>query len=862
MKLEIPELSLVVLVGTTGSGKSTFARRHFKPTEIMSSDYFRGIVSDDENDQSATTDAFDVLHYVAGKRLAAGRLTVIDATNVQPEARRPLIALARQYHALPVAIALDIPERICEERNATRPDRQFGPHVLRRQRQSLRRSLPGLRKEGFNHVWVLRADEVDDAVVERVPLWNNRKDLHGPFDIVGDVHGCADELEALLGELGYEVGARTEGNGLAAGPMYRHPGGRMAVFLGDLVDRGPRVLDTLRIVRNMVEAGAALCVMGNHEQKLLRALSGRNVQITHGLAETLAEIDAVPPDDRATLTEELKVWLDARISHYVLDDGRLVVAHAGLKEEMHGRGSGAVREFALYGDTTGETDEYGLPVRLNWAADYRGKATVVYGHTAVPEADWLNNTIDVDTGAVFGGKLTALRYPERELVSVSAARTYYEPARPFLEPEAQAPQLTAQQQHDDVLDLADVLGKRLVETRLATRVTIREENAAAALEAMSRFAVDPRWLVYLPPTMSPTETSAEEGLLEHPGEAFAYYRTNGVPRVVIEEKHMGSRAVFVVCRDEDAARRAFGVSDGSAGIVYTRTGRRFFEDCDLEAAVLDRVRQTVEAGGLWDELATDWLLLDAELMPWSAKAQDLLRQQYAPVGVAARTALGSVIDALDGAAARGIETAELADRMRTRLVLADRYVDAYARYAWDVASIDDLRIAPFHLLASDGKVHIDRDHVWHMETLARMCGQDDGLLLATPFRVVDVTDGDDVAAGIAWWEDLTSRGGEGMVVKPLDFLPGRGQKHPVQPAVKVRGPEYLRIIYGPEYTLPEHLERLRERGVAGKRSLAHREFALSIEALERFVRREPLRRVHECVFGVLALESEPVDPRL
>lgn len=862
MKLEIPELSLVVLVGTTGSGKSTFARRHFKPTEIMSSDSFRGLVSDDENDQAATGDAFDVLHYVAGKRLAAGRLTVIDATNVQPEARRPLIALARQYHTLPVAIALDVPERICEERNASRPDRQFGPHVLRRQRQALRRSLGGLRKEGFLHVWVLRADEIHDAEVERVPLWNNRKDLHGPFDIIGDVHGCGDELEALLGELGYEVTERREGNGLAAGPAYRHPDGRVAVFVGDLVDRGPRVLDTLRIVRNMVDAGSGLTVMGNHEQKLLRALAGRNVQITHGLAESLAEIDAVPADDRPTLVEELKAWLDGLISHYVLDDGRLVVAHAGLKAEMHGRGSRAVREFALYGDTTGETDEFGLPVRLDWAADYRGQAMVVYGHTPVPEGDWLNNTVDVDTGAVFGGKLTALRYPERELVSVPAARTYYEPARPFLEPEGMAPRLTAQQQHDDVLDLSDVLGKRLVETRLAGKVTIREENAAAAIEAMSRFAVDPRWLVYLPPTMSPTETSAEEGLLEHPGEAFAYYRTNGVPKVVVEEKHMGSRAVLVVCRDADAARTRFGVADGSTGIVYTRTGRRFFDDTAIEVAVLERVRVAIGAAGLWEQLATDWLLIDAELMPWSAKAQELLRQQYAPVGVAARTALGAVVAALNTAAKRGIETAELADRMRTRLVLADRYVDAWSRYAWPVESIDDLRIAPFHLLASEGRTHLDRDHVWHMDTLASICRQDEGLLLATPHRVVDVTDPDEVAAGVAWWEELTARGGEGMVVKPLDFIPGRGQKRPVQPAIKCRGPEYLRIIYGPEYTLPEHLERLRERGVAGKRSLAHREFALGAEALERFTRREPLRRVHECVFGVLALESEPVDPRL
>ena len=303
----------------------------------------------------------------------------------------------------------------------------------------------------------------------------------------------------------------------------------MALFVGDLVDRGPRVLDTLRIVHNMMRTGAALTVMGNHEQKLVRALNGRNVQVTHGLGQSLAEIEAVPDDGRPALVEALKTWLDGLVSHYVLDGGRLVIAHAGLKEEMQGRGSGAVREFALFGDTTGETDEFGLPVRLNWAADYRGKAVVVYGHTPVPEAEWLNNTIDIDTGAVFGGSLTALRYPERDLVSVKALATYYEPARPFLARDDRAPRLTAQQENDDVLDLADVTGKRQVETRLAGRVTIREENAAAALEVMSRFAVDPRWLVYLPPTMSPSETSQEPGYLEHPAEALAYFRSSGVP---------------------------------------------------------------------------------------------------------------------------------------------------------------------------------------------------------------------------------------------------------------------------------------------------------------------------------------------
>jgi protein phosphatase len=862
MKIELPDMSLVVLIGTTGSGKSTFARQHFLPTEVLSSDFFRGLVADDQNDQAATTPAFEALHFVASKRLAAGRLTVIDATNVQLDARKPLIALARQYHVLPVAIVLDIPERVCEERNRERPDRRGLEHVLARQRTALRRSIGGLGREGFRHVWTVHLEDLESVEITRAPLWTNRKNLHGPFDIIGDIHGCGDELEALLGRLGYLVSERRDGHGLDAGPTYRHPDGRMVVFVGDLVDRGPRILDSIRIARNMLEAGSGLAVMGNHEQKLVRALGGRNVQVTHGLGDSLAEIDQIPEGVRAATRTELRNWLDERRSHYVLDDGKLVVAHAGLKEEMHGRGSREVREFALYGDTTGETDEFGLPVRLNWAADYRGRATVVYGHTPVPEPEWLNRTINIDTGCVFGGRLTALRYPEMELVSVPALRTYYEPARPFLRPVDQAPRLSAQQVNDDVLDLADVAGKHFVETRLGGRVSISEEHAAAAIEVMSRFAVDPRWLVYLPPTMSPSETSNEPGLLEHPADAFAYFRSQGIGRVVIEQKHMGSRAVVIVCREEAAAMRRFGVDDGSIGICFTRTGRRFFEDRALETAFLGRIQAALTAAGTWEELASDWVVIDAELMPWSAKAQELIRTQYAPVGVAAKVSLAAVVDALNAATARGMATAGLAAHMAARQEMAGLYVDAYQRYTWPVASLADLRLAPFHVLASEGHVHADRDHVWHMDTLARVCEQDSGLLLATPYRVVDVTDPEAVAGGIAWWLELIGSGGEGMVVKPFDFAPGRKSGRPVQPAIKCRGAEYLRIIYGPEYTLPENLERLRSRHLAGKRTLAAREFALGIEGLERFVRNEPLRRVHECAFAVLALESEPVDPRL
>jgi protein phosphatase len=864
--ISIPNLSLIVLIGPSGSGKSTFARKHFLPTEVLSSDYCRAVVCDDENSQAATNDAFDVLHFIAAKRLAAGRLTVIDATNVQQESRHPLVALAREYHTIPVAIVFNLAENLCQLRNRARADRDFGAHVIRQQRSQLRRSLKALKREGFRHIFVFETpEEVEAVTIERTPLWNDRRHEHGPFDFIGDVHGCCDELEELLTQLGYE--SRPVEN---AGPgwsnlCYIHPAGRKAVFVGDLVDRGPRIIDSLSLVRNMIDAGSALCVPGNHDMKLLKKLRGKGVQITHGLAESLAEIEALPEAHREQFSKDLAAFLDGLVSHYVLDRGRIVVAHAGMKESMHGRSSGRVREFALYGETTGETDEFGLPVRYNWAAEYRGNAMVVYGHTPVPEPDWLNKTINIDTGCVFGGALTALRYPEQEFVSVQARRTYCEPARPFLVDAQKLPSISTQHEHDDLLDIADVTGKRIVSTRLRHNVTIREENATAALEVMSRFAANPKWLVYLPPTMSPSETSNRDGYLEHPDEAFAYFRSQGVPHVVCEEKHMGSRAVVVICRDELAARTRFGV-EGEAGVVITRTGRQFFNEADLETALLDRVRAALTAANFWEEFNTSWAVLDCELMPWSAKAQELLRSQYAAVGAAANAALLAVLELLQETAARlnGEESRSLqmlVSDFRCRHASAQRFIAAYRNYCWPVTSLDDFKLAPFHLLATEGRVHAGQYHQWHMETLARVCAHDPQLLLATPHRLVDVTDAGQVEEASAWWIDLTENGGEGIVVKPLDFI-AKGKKGLIQPALKCRGREYLRIIYGPDYTSELNLARLRNRGLTAKRSLALREFALGIEALERFVRREPLRRVHECVFGVLALESEPVDPRL
>lgn len=438
-KIDLPDFCLVLLVGPSGSGKTTFAHKHFRATEVLSSDFFRGLVSDDEDDQAATEDAFDVLHYVLRKRLAQRKLCVVDATNIRPEDRKPLLALAREYHALVAAFVFALPDKVCHARNRERENRGFGEHVVRRQARTMKRHLRGLPREGFRFVHVLSTEnDVNDVVVERIPLWVDKRHESGPFDIIGDIHGCYDELVALLNELGYVP---------SEGDHWKHPDGRRVIFLGDLVDRGPKVADTLRLVMAMVAEGDALCVPGNHEVKLLKYLRGRDVTMKHGLQRSVDSLEK----DSAEFRQQVQEFIDGLVSHFVLDSGRLVVAHAGLKEEYQGRASGRVREFALYGDTTGEVDELGLPVRNDWAAEYRGRAMVVYGHTPMLEPEWVNHTINIDTGCVIGGRLTALRYPEKSLASVPAKEVYATSAKGFRS--LSGKRISAQQNEDDILDL-------------------------------------------------------------------------------------------------------------------------------------------------------------------------------------------------------------------------------------------------------------------------------------------------------------------------------------------------------------------------------------------------------------------------
>lgn len=837
-EFSIPETGLVVLVGVSGSGKSSFAAKHFGRFEVLSSDYFRGLVGNDETDQSVTAAAFDALHYVAGKRLDAGLLTVVDATSVQQSARQSLIELARSHDALATAIVLDVPVEVCLQRNEGRGERRVPKAVIDRQHQQLRRSLKSLRREGFTRVHVLSSpQDIDGTAITRHKLLNDFRDQHGPFDVIGDVHGCLEELVLLLAKLGYDIVRDRQGRAVDA----FHPN-RRAVFVGDLVDRGPDSPGVLRLVMGMAAAGHALAVPGNHEDKLVRALRGAKVTLNHGLDKTLEQLEAEGPEFK----REVQDFCRSLVSHLVLDDGKLVVAHAGLIEKYHGRASQRVRAFALYGQVSGEVDEYGLPVRYPWARDYRGDAAVLYGHTPVTEVAWINNTACLDTGCAFGGQLSALRYPEREVVAVEALAQYAEPMRPLESPHGP-------QREPGVLSMEDVTGPLHLKAGERGTVKLSAAQAAGALETMSRFATDPRWLRYLPPTMSPADSSARPGYLEHPDEAFAYFRKLGIGEVICEEKHMGSRAVLLLARDP--AR--FDAPAGWLGALHTRTGREFLEP-EAERALLQRAHAAAEAAGLWDELGSDWVILDGELLPWSLKAESLIKDTYASVGAAAVAATSAAADLLERAAGTGLDLVALLERTRERSENAQAFRQSYRRYVGDK---EQVRFAAFQVLASEGRTYETSDHGWHMGIARKLAVQAPDLFKDTAWLRVSLDSGESTAQAVQWWEELTASGGEGMVVKPWLNLT-RGARGWVQPGIKVRGREYLRIIYGADYLAEANLQRLKQRATDRKRSRALQEYLLGLEALRMTAAGEPLWKVHQMVFGVLALESEPLDPRL
>ena len=380
MYRDIPEFALVMIIGQDEVSTKSFAKKYFKQEEMVNK---------------------EDLESKAEERLEARKLTVILLEDQKEQAYEIFIQLAKRHHCKPAAFILQ-----------TSPEEEEARRI-----EALTATL---QKKGFKQIERVDCEQDDQHMtIRRIKLANNKREDHGPFDIIGDIHGCYKELYTLLEKLGYKVDEKA----------YKIEGmeSRKVVFAGDLVDRGPEIVKVLKLVMGMVKEGRAYCVLGNHDGKLQRKLKGSKVQVVHGLEKTMEELEKEPEAFR----QEVKDFLDTLVSHYVLDEGRLVVAHAGLKERLQGRESKTIRDLAMFGETTGRVDQFGLPVRLNWSENYEGDALVVYGHTPQRETKIIHNTINIDTGCVYGGKLTAFRYPERELVQVQAERTYYESARPF-----------------------------------------------------------------------------------------------------------------------------------------------------------------------------------------------------------------------------------------------------------------------------------------------------------------------------------------------------------------------------------------------------------------------------------------------
>jgi protein phosphatase len=416
--ISYPAGALVILCGPSGSGKSTFAARHFRPSQIVSSDACRVMICDEAATQAINDDAFALLSHILDLRLKHRRLTVVDSTALKPGARDNLTRLAKKHQVPCFVLALDVPADECIRRDALRPERQVGEHVIRRhhaQFENAKREIA--RDRAFDAVHILTPREIESVVIAQGSGGAPPARDGAAWDVIGDVHGCFAELGDLLETLGY----RWDERGLPV-----HPDGRIPVFVGDLADRGPDSPGVLRLVSRLVAAGEALFVPGNHDDKLFRMLRGNKVTRSHGLDLTERQLLALPPRERAALEGDILSYLATQPPYLVLDGGRFVVAHAGIREDMIGRTGGRVREFTLYGDVRGFEPGTNKPIRHDWAREYGGSALIAYGHTPQDELKWVNNTVNLDLGCVFGGALAALRYPEREFVSVPARAQYAE----------------------------------------------------------------------------------------------------------------------------------------------------------------------------------------------------------------------------------------------------------------------------------------------------------------------------------------------------------------------------------------------------------------------------------------------------
>lgn len=863
MRIGLPHGGIVLLIGPSNSGKSTLLKRlveegEILPSEVVSSDDFRILVSDKEfidwrsrpQDESAglrdeyldiSTEAFAMMDAVIDARCRLNKLVIVDATHLRSEDRKRYIALAKKNHVPIQAIILDMSERSLTDRDAVR-DNPRGKRRIKEQYQIFRNEKRFIKKEGFDSVYTVKDIGEVEVFRHHNPI---EVDVENGLDIIGDIHGCYDELIELLEMLGYIE--NDEG-------FYEHPEGRKFVSVGDVTSRGPASLETMIFFHKHCKSGRALMIDSNHGWKIARWLDGRQVVLSHGDERVEEEFLIYEEREGIEKTQELKQQLKEFLleapSHYVFKKNgvrTLVCAHAGIRDAFIGKQSEAISDFCRFGDTGG-FDENGKPVRKDWTVGHENSLLIVWGHDPKPKPIVINNTVNIDQGVVFGGELTAYSYPERSFVSVKAKKDYSgttdNPLAEWEKNRLNAP------------NIAKFINGYSVVTEQLGEVKVPQELVKPAIDAVSHYTVPIEQLVYIPPTMSPTpKPSALPEYLEHPKEAFEYFRSNGIHTMIAEKKHMGSRGILFLFKDKEASAKHTGIE--SLGCIYTRTGKRFF-DTETEAQMLLQLNEELTRINYFEEHETDYVLLDAEIMPWNLKAKELISSQYAHVAENAVLDRSLLKEKLTAALPSNSDLQVWLDEYEGKLENALDFQKVFQKYCWDIDSSKPIQIAPFHVLAHSNQTFFDKPHTWHMEMNQQLASQSE-LFVKTEFKVItDQASEDEV---IQWWQEITEDGHEGIVIKP-EFYIARNNGKLLQPAIKVRGRRYLSIIYGMDYLEPKNLERLKNRNTGKKQKMALKEFALGVEGITRYVNSETIDRVHECSLAVLAMESDPVDPRL
>lgn len=865
-KIILPHAGIVLLIGPSNSGKTTMLN-HLQqtgvllPSEIVSSDQFRVLVGDveyielsnhskDEQEvlngeyQGISQKAFEVMTELIAGRCILGKLTIVDATHLWPEDRKKYINLAAKNHVPVQAIALDIPETTLLERDRQRTIPR-GRNRIKQQVRAFRNNLHSLKTEGFQGVTILNELESQEVTFERSenPLF---KEVGMGLDFIGDIHGCYSEFIQLLEALGYQ--ADKEG-------LYTHPQGRRLVSVGDVLSRGPDSLACLEFFCLHVERGLAYMVDSNHGWKIARWLLGRNVELGHGDEQILKEFEDYESkqgrEAADQLKDKVKNLLLSAPSHLIFrqnEIGVIVAVHAGIRDRYIGKQSKRISDFCRYGDTDG-FGENGKPIRKDWFNNHLSGEIIIWGHDPRPQPLEINNTINIDQGVVFGGRLTAYRYPEKTFAAVPALSDYAQDPDSFLN--------LARKERFNPPNIQNYLKGYSVTTELHGEVKVKGEYVKAVIEDISHYTIPLEELVYIPPTMSPApDPSSLAEYLEHPREAFRYYRNKGINTMIAEKKHMGSRGILLLFKDREAGANYVGTP--LLGIVYTRTGRAFFER-ELADKVIEQLHGDLTQGEYFTRHKTDFVLLDTEILPWNLKAKELISSQYAHVSEVALQDRQKLVEKLALAKINGWNVEAWLAEFKMKEKNAVVFRDVFQNYCWDTQGVQGIKIAPFHILAHQGKTYFEQPHLWHMEQCNAL-SELSSLLVKTEFKIINDEMSEQEA--IRWWEEMTENGHEGFVVKPETFIARNEKGWLMQPAIKVRGRKYLHIIYGMDYLQPENLMRLKQRDVRRKQRHALMEFALGVEGIKRFVSEESLARIHECVLATLSLETEPVDPRL